>query len=73
MRTTYKGALVMGNISRSCKEFIELYKDARVNCASCKYWNGTSCNEIERVTAAHEKEHEFWDRQMRSNKSVFIE
>ena len=25
--------------SRSCREFVEKYKDARVNCATCVKWD----------------------------------
>lgn len=58
--------------NRSCKEFIELYKDARVNCATCRYWTGKECNDIEKVIEAQQKEHDYWDGEMRHNKAVFL-
>ena len=63
----------MAGENRSCKEFVEIYADARVNCATCRYWNGKACNDIERVKEAHERNHEYWDKEMRSNKGVYLD
>ena len=62
-------------VSRSCREFVEAYKDAGINCASCRLWDyeKKECREEERVVAAHEREFDAFDRQMKSNKGVYIE
>lgn len=60
-------------VSRSCREFIELYKDAKVNCPNCKYWDGNKCREEERVVAAHEREFDALDRMMRDAKDIRID
>ena len=57
----------------TCREFIEIYKDARVNCATCRYRNGKKCNDEERVVAAQEREFKAFDRMMRDNKGVVLE
>lgn len=59
--------------SRSCREFVELYKDALVNCATCKLYDGKKCRDQERVVAAHEREFDEIDREMRGNKGVWVE
>lgn len=59
--------------SRSCHEFIELYSDAKVNCPNCKFWDGKKCREEERVVAAHEREFDAFDREMKSNKGVYLD
>jgi hypothetical protein len=61
--------------SRSCKEFTDRYKHSIVNCANCRYWDPIHkrCGEEERVAAAHEREFDAFDRQMKSNKGVWFE
>lgn len=66
--------------SRSCKEFIEAYADARVNCATCSRWlpQKQKCREElwvgEWVTAEYEesKAYRIHDRMMRDSKSILI-
>lgn len=66
--------------SRSCKEFIEKYADARVSCATCSRWlpQKQKCREElwvgEWVTAEYEESKGFaeFNKMIRENKGVHL-
>ena len=58
--------------NRSCKDFAEIYADALVNCATCRYFNGVKCSDMDRILEAQRKEHEHWAREMSNNRPVYI-
>lgn len=70
----------MAGENRSCKEFMELYKDARVNCATCNRWlpQKQKCREElwvgEWVTAEYEESDSFneFNRMMQDSRSIVI-
>jgi hypothetical protein len=59
--------------SRSCREHTPMYMDAVVCCATCSLWNGKKCDDEARVKMVHERKFEELDREMRSNRAVFLE
>jgi hypothetical protein len=58
---------------KSCREHTPIYTDAVVCCRTCMFWNGVKCDEKEKARAARERELREWDREMRSNRAVFLE
>jgi len=42
----------------------------KINCGSCEDWTGNGCNSKEE--AKKEREHDYWDREMKSNRGVYI-
>jgi hypothetical protein len=62
------------NENRSCREFIEAYKDARVNCKTCSKFDKElgKCAIEKGVVRRYEESHSFevYDWMMRQNKGV---
>lgn len=56
---------------KNCKAFIEAYQDAKVNCATCKYWTGKACGDIYRALKENSK-FDYYDNLMKSNKGVHL-
>lgn len=63
--------------TRSCREFVEQYNDAGVNCATCVKWDRIEkrCKDEEGVVARYENTEVFdiHDRMMRTNKGVYLD
>jgi hypothetical protein len=67
--------IMQGN--RSCREFIERYQDARINCCTCVKFSRDigRCKDEEAVVKRYEDSPAYveYDRMMRENKGVVLE